>query len=82
MNRRVNEIATLLIEVVEYLESSFLAALARDLLPRVTKVQCTQTYRADVYSGCRGEYSVATKQALRWRGRLSGHFDVVCPMDV
>lgn len=76
---RVNEVAALLIEEVEYLESSILATLAEDVVVDVAKVHSTQTYRADVYSGCRGEYPMTTEQAL-WRRRWI-HCRVVCPVD-
>ena len=55
---RVNEVAPLVVEIVQHLERGLFAALAHDAFPGVAKVHCSQAYRADVYSGCRGEYSV------------------------
>ena len=73
---RVDEVASLLKEVVEHLESGVLAALAHNALPSGAEVHGTQAYRTDVYGSRRGKYSMASKQALRGSRGRSRHCDV------
>ena len=73
---RVDEVAALLIKVVEHLESRVLVALAHNALPSVAKVHGAQAYRTDVYCSCRGKYSMASQQALRGSRWRSSHCDV------
>jgi len=42
-DKRVDEVATLLIEVVEHCEGSLLVALAEELLPGITEIHGTET---------------------------------------
>lgn len=45
---RVDEVATLLVEVVHHFEGILLAAFAHDTLPGVAKVHGAETYGADM----------------------------------
>ena len=73
---RVDEVATLFVKVIEHLESCLLTALAHDALPSVAKIHSTQAYWTDVYGSCRGEYSMASQQALRGSRLRSSHCDL------
>lgn len=74
---RIDEVATLLVEVIEHVKSSLLAALTHYALPSVAKVHGTQAYWTDVHGGRRSKYPMASQQALWWSRRWSSHCNVV-----